>query len=137
MIGRHRLGILSQRDHLLLFGAVEQKQVGELVCLHAIARIDTVLKATTKVLKELLVRLAIVIAHILQIGRDLLLHALGNGSQLAILLQSLAADVEGNVGRVDHATHEVEVVGQQIGALLHDQHVGAVKREAFLVILAI
>ena len=38
---------------------------------------------------------------------------------------------------VDHAAHEVVVVGQQVGALLHDQDVGAVELEALLVVAAV
>ncbi len=63
---------------------VEQQQVGQLIGLHAIARVDAVLQTAAKVLKELLVGLAVVVTHILKVGGNLLFHTLGDG---------LAADV--------------------------------------------
>ena len=56
---------------------------------------------------------------------------------LAVVLQRLAADVQLQVLAVHHAAHEVEVVGQQLLALLHDQDVGAVQRQALLEVLAV
>ena len=53
------------------------------------------------------------------------------------MLQRLAADVQLQVLAVHHAAHEVEVVGQQLLALLHDQDVGAVQRQALLEVLAV
>ena len=53
------------------------------------------------------------------------------------MLQRLARDVEREVLRVDDAADEVEVVGQEVFALVHDEHVGAIKRETLLEILAV
>ena len=133
----HTLGILGQGNHLLLLGRPEQQQVGELIGLHAIARVDAVLKAAAKVLKELLVGLAVVVAHILKVGGYLLFHTLGDGLELTVLLQRLARDVERHVGGIHDAADKVVVVGQQVVALLHNQNVGAVERQALLVILAV
>ena len=133
----HGGGVLGERDHLVLAGAPEQQQVGELVGLHAIARVDAELEAAAKVLKERLVGLAVLVAHLFELARHALLHALGNGLELAVLLERLARDVQRDVLRIHHAAHEVVVVGQQVGALVHDQDVGAVQREALLVVLAV
>ena len=133
----HALGILGQGNHLLFLGRPEQQQVGELIGLHAIARVDAVLKTATKVLKELLVGLAIVVAHILKIGGNLLFHTLGDGLELTVLLQRLARDVERHVSGIHDAADKVVVVGQQVVALLHDQDVGAVECQTLLVILAV
>ena len=118
-------------------GGVEQQQVGQLVLLHAVAGVDAELQAASEVLEERLVRSAVLIAHVGQVGLDLLLHLVGDGAQLAVMLQRLAGDVEREVLAVHHAAHEVEVVGQQLLALLHDEHVGAVERQALLEVLAV
>ena len=39
--------------------------------------------------------------------------------------------------RVHHALDEAEVVGQQVGALLHDQHAGGIELQALLVVLGV
>ena len=57
--------------------------------------------------------------------------------QLVVLLQRLTRDVEREVLAVHDAANEVVVVGQQVLALLHDQHVGAVQLQALLVVLAV
>ena len=133
----HALGILGQGNHLLLLGRPEQQQVGELIGLHAIARVDAVLKTAAKVLKELLVSLAVVVTHILKVGSDLLFHTLGDGLELTVLLQRLTRNIERHVGGIHDAAHKVVVVGQQVVALLHDQNVGAVERQALLVVLTV
>ncbi len=137
MVGGHGLEVLGQRDHLLLLGAVEQQQVGQLVLEHAVAGVDAVLQAAAEVLEELLVGGAVVLQHLLQLAGDLLLHLAGDGVQLVVLLQRLTRDVEREVLAVHDAADEVVVVGQQVLALLHDQHVGAVQLQALLVILAV
>ena len=133
----HGLRVLLQGDELLVLGAPEEQQAGELVLLHAIAGVDAVLEAAAEVAEELLVRLTVGVAHGLELGGDLLLDAALHGGELAVLLQRLAADVQCDVGRVDDAAHEVVVVGKKVRALLHDQDVGAVELEALLVIAAI
>ena len=137
LVLEHALGILGQGNHLLFLGRPEQQQVGELIGLHAIARVDAVLKTAAKVLKELLVGLTVVVTHILKVGGNLLFHALGDGLELTVLLQRLARDVERHVGGIHDAADKVVVVGQQVVALLHNQHVGAVERQALLVVLAV
>ena len=62
---------------------------------------------------------------------------LGDGLELGVLLQRLARDVERDVGGVHHAAHEVEVVGHEVGALLLNEHVGGVQRDALLVVGAV
>ena len=137
LVGGHGLEVLGQRDHLLLLGAVEQQQVGQLVFEHAVAGVDAILQAAAEVLEELLVGGAIVLQHLLQLAGDLLLHLAGDGVQLVVLLQRLTRDVEREVLAVHDAADEVVVVGQQVLALLHDQHVGAVQLQALLVVLAV
>ena len=52
-------------------------------------------------------------------------------------MQRLTRNIERHVGRVHDTAHKVVVVGQQVVALLHNQHVGAVERQALLVVLAV
>ena len=87
--------------------------------------------------RPLLVGGAVVLQHLLQLARDLLLHLAGDGVQLVVLLQRLTRDVEREVLAVHDAADEVVVVRQQVLALLHDQHVGAVQLQALLVVLAV
>ncbi len=134
---RRGSGVFGQRDHLLFLGGIEQQQVGQRVLVHAVAGIDAVLQRAAEIVEELLIGLAIVVAHTGQVGNNLLLDAAGDGLQLAVVLQRLARDVQGEVLAVHHAAHEVQVVGQQLLALFHDQHVGAVQGQALLVVLAV
>ena len=131
----HRLGVLGQRNHLLLLGGIEKQQVGKHILLHAIAGVDTVLQVAAKALEELLVTVAVVLQELLQFALDLLFELVGDSAQLAVLLQRFAGNVQCQILRINNALYEAEVVGQQVGALFHDQHVGAVQRQALFVIL--
>ena len=133
----HGLGVLGQRHELVLARTPEEQEVSQLVGLLAVALVDAELEAAAEALEELLVGVAVLVAHGLELGRDLLLDAVGDGVKLAVLLQRLARDVERDVRRVHDAAHEVVIIGQKVGALLHDEHVGAVEREALLVVLAV
>ena len=83
---------------------------------------------------ELLVLLRVVLLHLLQLALDLLLQGVGNHLQLPVVLEDFTADVQGEVGGVHHALDEAEVVGQQVGALVHDHHAGGVELQALLVL---
>lgn len=48
------------------------------------------------------------------------------------MLQHFPGDVQAQILRVDHAAHEAEAVGQQIGAVFHDHHAGGVQLQALL-----
>ena len=50
------------------------------------------------------------------------------------MLQHLPADVQGKIGGVHYAPHEAEVVGQQVGALVHDEHAGGIELEPLLIL---
>ena len=53
------------------------------------------------------------------------------------MLEHLTGDVEGEVGGVHHAPDKAEVVGQQVGALVHNKHAGGVELKALLILAGI
>ncbi len=53
------------------------------------------------------------------------------------MLKRFARDIEREVLAVHHAANEVEVIGQQLLAFLHDEHVRRIECEPLLVILAV
>ena len=83
---------------------------------------------------ELLIFLPVLLLHFDKLIFDLLLQGGGDGFQLAGVLQNLPADVQGEVGGVHHALDKAEVVGEQVGALVHDEHPGGVELKAFLIL---
>jgi len=135
--GGHGGCVLVEGDQLLLARGPEKQQLPKVSGLGAVAVVDAELETTTKVIEERIVRLAIIVAHVAELGVNLLLHATGDGTELRVLLQGLARDVERDVGAVHDPAHEVVVVGQEVGALLLDEDVGGVEREPLLVVLAV
>ena len=81
--------------------------------------------------------LAVVVAHGFELGGDLLLDAAGDQLELAVVLEHLARDVEREVLRVDKALHKAEVIGQQVGALLHDQNAGSVELQTLFIVAGV
>ena len=116
----HALNVFGKRDHLALLGGIEKQQVRQHIGLLTAAGVNAELQAAAEILEELLVRFAIVIAHGVQLGLDLFLDLASNSAQLAILLQRFAGNVQRKVLTVHNAAHEVEVIRNQVLALLHD-----------------
>ena len=85
-------------------------------------------------LPEGLVLLPVILLEAEQLGLDLLLQVARDHLELAGVLEHLTGDVEGEVLGVHHALDKAEVLGQQIGALVHDEHAGGVELEALLVL---
>ena len=93
-----------------------------------------VLDLGTEGTPELLVLLPVVLLHLQKLRLDLLLQGGGNDLQLAGVLEDLTADVQGEVSGVHHALHKAEVVGEQVGALVHDEYAGGVELQPLLVL---
>jgi len=51
---------------------------------------------------------------------------------MAVLLQPLAGDVEGQVGGVYNTFEEAQVPGDQVGAVFHDHHALGIELQAIL-----
>ncbi len=88
------------------------------------------LELAPEALVELLVGLAVLVAHLLELGSDLLLEVLRDETQLSVVLQHLSGYVQRKVRRIDDAPDEVEVVRKDVLALVHDQHTRAVQLQA-------
>ena len=65
--------------------------------------------------------LVLVVGQVFEHGQHALGAALADGLHVAAFLQDLAADVQRQVGRIDHALHETQVVGQQGLGVIHDE----------------
>ena len=74
--------------------------------------------------------LVFVIGQLFKHGQHALGAAFTDGLDVAAFLQDLAADVEWQVGRVDHALDEAQVVGQQRFGVVHDEDALDVELEA-------
>ena len=105
--------------------------------MHAVVGVSTELDLTAELFPEFLVLLAVVGQHGVQLVLDLLFQSVVDQLELVVLLQHLAADIQAQILTVHDALDEAEVIGQQVGALLHDEHAGCVQGQTFLVILGV
>ena len=72
-----------------------------------------------------------VAAHYLRLGIKDAAHEPGADLRyMAVLLQPLAGDVEGQVGGVNDAFEEAQVPGKQVGAVLHDHDTLGIELQA-------
>ena len=134
LILAHPVLIGGQGGVLALLGGPEQQQILEHLLVGAVLGHHAVLDLVAEGGPELLVLLGLLLLHLQQLGLDLLLQGLGNDGELTGVLEDLTADVQGEVGGVHHALDKAEVVGQQVGALVHDEHAGGVELQALLVL---
>ena len=130
----HAVLIGGQGGVSVLLRGPEQQQVLQQVLLGPVVGHHAVFQLGTEGMPELLVFFFVVLLHLQQLGLDLLLQSGGDDLQLAVVLQDLPADVQGEVGGVHHALHKAEAVGQQVGALVHDHHAGGVELQALLIL---
>ena len=137
LILRHLVHIFLQADQLVLLGAVEEQQVLQQVAVGAVALVAAEFQLAAEALEELVVLLTVVVLHGVQLVLDLLFQAVADQLELAVLLQHLTADVQAQVLAVHNALHEAEMVGQQVSALVHDQHAGGVQLQALFVVAAV
>ena len=99
----------------------------------AVVRHHAVLDLAAEGGPELLVLLRILLLQLDQLALDLLLQSGGDHLQLPVVLEDLTADVQREVGGVHHTLDKAEVVRQQIGALVHDEHTGGVELQPLLI----
>ena len=133
----HGVHILLEGDQLALLVAVEQQQILRRFLVCAVVGDGAVLQLTAKGGVEFLVLLPVVFQHGLQLGFDLLLDVPGDDGQLAVVLEHFTADVQGQILTVHNAADKAEVLGQQILAVVHNQHAAAVQLQSTLVILGV
>ena len=133
----HPVLVGGQSGVAVLLGGPEQQQVLDQVLLGAVVVDHAVLQLGAEGGPELLVLLPVLLLHLQQLGLDLLLQGGGDDLQLAVMLEDLTADVQGEVGGVHHALDKAEAVGQQVGALVHDHHAGGIELQALLVLTGV
>ena len=117
--------------------AVEQQQILRRFLVCAVVGDGAVLQLTAKGGIEFLVLFPVVFQHGFQLGLNLLLDVPGDDGQLAVVLEHFTADVQGQILAVHHAADETEMLGQQVFAVVHDQHAAAVQLQSPLVILRV
>ena len=105
--------------------------------MHTVVAVDAELNLTAEVLPEGFVLLAVIDEHGVQLVLNLLFQRGAHQLELVVLLQGLTADVQAQILTVHNALDKAEVVGQQVGALLHNHNTGGVQRQALLVLLGV
>ena len=93
--------------------------------------VDPQLEVLGELLVELLV-LLLVLGDLVEQLEALLDQVLPDNLQDLVLLEHLSGDVEREVLGVDHALDEVEVFGNQVFAVLHDEHSAHVELDVVL-----
>ena len=132
LIFLHPLLVLRQCDELLLGRGVEEEQVLQGVLVGAVVAVDAVFEGQAEGFVEGLVLLPVLLEHAFELALDLFGEPVGDELQLAVMLEHLAGNVEGEVLRVDQAAYKAEVIGQQVGALVHDEDAAGVKLQSLL-----
>ena len=137
LLGGHLFDVLLEGDHLLFLGRVEEEQPPQQLGVHPVVGIDAELDLTAELLPESLVLLPVVDQHGVQLVLDLLFEGVVDQLELAVLLQGLAADVQAQVLAVHDALDKAEVIGQQVGAFVHDEDARGVQGQPLLILLGV
>ena len=131
-------GDIFLQGHIFPFKrGLEQQQILQQIPVHAVIAVKAPFQLRAEGLKELLVFLPVALQHLLQLGSDLLLQRLFNQPQLAVLLQHLPGNVQGQIRTVHNAPDEAEIVRNQFLAAVHDQHTAGVELQALFIVAAV
>ena len=126
-----------QRNPLALLVRPEHQQILGGILVGTVLLNGGVFQLTAKGVEELLVVLPVVLQQGFQLLLDLLFKVTGNDGKLAVVLQHLTADIQGDILGIHHAADEAEVVGQQLLTVIHDHHTGGIKLQAAFEILGV
>ena len=119
--------VLLERNVLLLRVGIVQKQVLELVLVLAEVIVSAELYSLGERAEKSVVTLAVVFQKLFKLAEHLLFQPVGYRAEPPVLLKRFARNVEREVGRVDHAAHEPEILGYELRALVHYKHAVAVE----------
>ena len=103
----------------------------------AVLDVCAILNLAAEGCPELVVILRLILLHLEQLALDLLFQTLRDSLEVAVVLEHFAGDVERQVCGVYHAADKAEVVRQQIGTLVHDEHAVGVELKTLFIILGI
>ncbi len=113
---------------------MEHQEILDDVAGRAVAVVDTKLQDVAELAPEALKSLSVGLQEILKLGLDLLLDTASHCLKLAVLLKGLTADVESEVLGVDNATNKVEIIRQELLAMLLNHDVAAEQLRTLLVL---
>ena len=126
---------LEGRQLLLRLGRVEAQELSELAAVLGVF-VDTELN----VLAERLVELVEVVLVLRDLGEEvhaLLDNVLANDLEDLVLLEGLTRNVEGQVLGVDDTLDEVEVLGDEVLAVVHDEDAADVELDVVALLLGL
>ena len=118
-------------------GGIEHKKVGQELAVYPVALGAAVFYLAAEVLPKLLVAIAVVLQKLQKVSLYLLFKVLRDELKLPVVLQKLAGDVEREVGGIDDAADELEILGKKVGAFVHNKNAAGIELESALVIAGI
>ena len=108
----HAGNILVERNHLAFRRGVVHQQVFQKLLVCSIFYVCAVLELHTERLEEGFVLLAVILQQVQQFGLDLLFEIGCNQLEMPIVLEHLARNIQRQVGCIDQAADEVEMIRQ-------------------------
>ena len=122
----------------LLVNGLGREETQELGKLAAVLRVlvDTELQVLAKGLIEL-VKVVLVFRDLTEEVHALLDNVLADDLEDLVLLQGLTGNVQWKILRVDNALDEVEVLGDEILAVVHDEHPANIELDVVALLLGL
>lgn len=132
----HAGDVVLERGHLVVgLGRVEAEQLGELGAVLGVL-VDPELEVLAERLVERL-EVVLVLGDLAEQLEALLHEVLADDLQDLVLLEHLTRDVEGEVLGVDHALDEPEPLGDELAAVVRDEHAAHVQLDVVGLLLAL
>ena len=94
LIFLHAVDVFLEGDQLVFGGAVEHDEVFQLVLVGAEIVVNAEFQTQPEIIEEFFVTFTVFGHHILEFGDDLLFEAVGNGLNLAVLLEHFPGNIQ-------------------------------------------
>ena len=128
------MGLTLQRRHLLLgLGRVEAQELSKLAAVLCVL-VNTKLDVLAERLVEL-VEVVLVLCNLGEQVKALLDEVLADDLEDLVLLKRLTGDVERQILGVDDTLDEVEVLGNEVLAIVHDEDTADIELDVVALLL--
>merc|ERR1712223_489189 len=132
----HPGDVVSQGAEVVTTGGGEEPEVASQLLSVGGVLVDTELEVLAELLVELL-EVVLVLRQLLDELENLLHQILSDDLEDLVLLEHFSGDVEWKVLRVDHALDEVEVLGDELLTVVHDEDSPHVELDVVLALLVL
>ena len=132
----HTRNVFGERRKFAVVRRLEQEQVFQAVldlCIeHAVVYAD--FERLAELVPKFFVLGAIIFEHLAELTENIFFQRLADNFDFGALLKDFAGNIQRQVGRINQPFGETQIFGQEVFALVHNEHVARIQLQAGFVV---